>query len=52
MNYVLVFDDAYSWYESQQLGLDDDFLETQYFWGIGVRVGFRIRSTQPTAFWD
>ena len=35
MNYVLVFrlearnelDDAYSWYESQQLGLGDDFLE-------------------------
>ena len=35
MNYVLVFrlearnelDDAYSWYESQQLGLGDNFLE-------------------------
>jgi len=35
MNYVLVFrpevrkelDEAYSWYESQQLGLGDDFLE-------------------------
>jgi plasmid stabilization system protein ParE len=35
MNYVLVFrvearnelDDAYSWYESQQLGIGDDFLE-------------------------
>ena len=35
MNYVLVFrpevrkelDEAYSWYESQELGLGDDFLE-------------------------
>jgi hypothetical protein len=35
MNYVLVFrlearnelDDAYNWYESQQLGLGDNFLE-------------------------
>jgi plasmid stabilization system protein ParE len=35
MNYVLVFcpevrvelDEVYSWYESQQLGLGDDFLE-------------------------
>jgi plasmid stabilization system protein ParE len=35
MNYVLVFrvearnelDEAYSWYESQQLGLGDDFFE-------------------------